>query len=134
MSHTAIHRRPTASAPYHEEVNRLVHALLFGGAAATPAGFEVARVRERDDAIEVTAELPGVSADALEVAIEGTLLTLRWPGGAAERGYGSFLRCIELSGAVDSDRADARLAGDVLTLRLPRAARPPSRAIPVRVA
>ncbi len=88
-------------------------------------------VFETTEAIEVVADIPGVAADSLRVAVRRSTVLLvgaKLPAPAhdgarfhlAERGYGRFARAIRLSGAVDPTRATAVVTSGQLRVTLPR--------------
>jgi HSP20 family protein len=89
-------------------------------------------VHETPDELVVTAALPGVKADDLEITITGQTLTLRGELKAdetverdqylyRERRYGAFSRSLQLPTRVEGDKADADFADGILTLRIPKA-------------
>ena len=88
-------------------------------------------VNQSDDGWELQVELPGVERDAVELAVEDRLLTLKArrepfdPGDAqtlfTEFEDRSFERSFRLAEEVDLDRIEARLASGILTLSLHRA-------------
>jgi HSP20 family molecular chaperone IbpA len=84
-----------------------------------------------DQRVVVTAELPGVSADTLDIAIEGRQLTIKAERPATEPAEGAvWLRrerpaaawawSLRLPWGVESDRVTAALENGILTLTLPR--------------
>ena len=85
-----------------------------------------------EESVMVTAELPGVKAEDLDISVEGGSLTLsgsREPvdlpeGGQVhrrERSHGKFTRSINLPFEVEVDEVEASLKNGLLHLRLPRA-------------
>jgi HSP20 family protein len=89
-------------------------------------------VHETDDALVVSAALPGMKADDVEMTITGQTLTIRGEMKAdeevkrdqylyRERRYGTFSRSIQLPVRVEGDKADATFSDGVLTLRIPKA-------------
>jgi HSP20 family protein len=89
-------------------------------------------VHETDDEIVVTAALPGMKAEDVEITMTGQNLTLRGELKAdeeikrdqylyRERRFGSFSRSIQLPVRVQGERADANFTDGVLTLRIPKA-------------
>ena len=89
-------------------------------------------IYETDDDILLTAALPGLKSDDVEVTITGQNLTLRGDVKAdetvqndqyiyRERRFGSFNRSFQLPVRVDGDRADASFSDGILTLRIPKA-------------
>jgi len=88
-------------------------------------------VREEDNHVVVSAELPGIDQKDLDVTV--TRDSVRIAGEKKheeekeERGYyhretsyGSFERVIDLPSEVDENKADAQFAKGVLTIRLPK--------------
>lgn len=86
-------------------------------------------VAETDTGLEVTAELPGVSEDAVNISIEDRMLVIKGEKKSEtedkkrhvyERSYGSFYRSLALPFAVDPDAVSAQIKDGVLTVSLPR--------------
>ena len=110
-----------------EEVNR-----AFGDQRWTPAAeFPPVNVWRGPDGVVITAEIPGVKLDVVELTVHQNTLTLKGsrspeaPGADAswhrrERSYGPFSRVIELPYAVDADQVKASVLNGVLTIELPR--------------
>ena len=85
------------------------------------------------DALRITAELPGIDRQDVELLVEDDALVLRGEKKLEskseeqgcyrlERAFGSFQRVIPLPDGVDADRAEARFEHAVLTVRLPKIA------------
>jgi len=101
-------------------------------------------VYETEDSYIITAEVPGVSRDQVELAVEDMRLTIRGrrearpaTSGAVhyhqvERGHGAFKRTFEFAEQIDADHVTADLAGGVLTIAIPKVPPPPPRRIEVR--
>ena len=101
-------------------------------------------VYETASAFIVTAEVPGVARDQIDLALEESRLTLRGQRidrhAAAdvlhfhqvERGFGSFTRTFEFADKIDTERVTADLADGVLTITLPKVPPPPARRISVK--
>lgn len=118
----------------------------FGGFSPTAAraAFPPLNLYETPEAFVLTAELPGVAPEDLEVSLEGSTVTLRGERKAppadeasvhrSERLTGSFQRAIDLSVTVDGDKVEAVHRHGVLTLRLPKAAEHRPRQIRVKAA
>jgi HSP20 family protein len=92
-------------------------------------------VAEAKDAIEVTAELPGVDEKDIDLTLSNGVLTIRgekkterdetgkdksWH--VIERSYGSFSRTIALPYDPDSGKVEAKFDKGVLRVRLPKPA------------
>ena len=100
-------------------------------------------VYETADLYVITAEVPGLTRDHIELALEDGRLTIRGrrPDSAGslgtvryhqvERGRGPFSRTFEFVARVDGSRVNAELANGVLTVTLPKLAAPPARKIDV---
>ena len=100
-------------------------------------------VYESDRIIEMTAELPGVAEEDIELSLDGDILTIsgekrdQHPGKKVhftERSYGTFQRSIQLPFAPEPGRLDASSESGVLTIRFPRVEPERSHRIPVGVA
>jgi HSP20 family protein len=101
-------------------------------------------VYETAEMYVVTAEVPGLARDRVELALEEMRLTIRGhrpdhpPASAGtvrfhqvERGRGPFARTFEFAERVDSSRVKADLSEGVLTITLPKLPEPPTRKIEV---
>lgn len=94
--------------------------------------------------VRLTAELPGVEKDDIELTVDDDVLTLRGQKRQEseskedgcyrlERYFGRFQRMIPLPSDVVADGIEATFDKGVLTVRLPKAqADKPGRAIPIR--
>jgi len=144
MRHHPLFRRDVFAEV--EDFARRVDA-LFDAHAAPERGYKpVLDVREGEEGWTLTADLPGLRPDDLDVHWEGDHLVLEGrvgqaPSGDAsddegwtlvrrERGAGHFARRIRFARPVDVDAIEAALTDGVLTVRVPR--RAPTR-VPVTV-
>lgn len=100
-------------------------------------------VYETEHAYVITAEVPGLTRDQVELAVEDSRLTIqgrrevRASAGAihfhqVERGHGAFRRTFEFAEMIDADSVTADLAAGVLTISVPKVPPPPARKIEVR--
>ena len=102
-------------------------------------------VYETQDRYVVAAEVPGLSREHIELALEDSRLTIRGQRTdrnttaddvvhfhQVERGHGAFARTFEFASNIDIEAVSADLTNGVLTVTLPKAARPPARKIEVR--
>ena len=100
-------------------------------------------VYETPDAVVITATLPGIRPDDVEITLTGQTLTLRGdfkPDESVrreqylyqERRYGSFARQIQLPSRVQGDRAEAAFENGLLTLTIPKAEEVKPRQIRIR--
>ena len=109
-----------------DEVNRLFSSYQF----APTAAFPPVKAYANEDGIALTAQLPGVSQDDLDISVFRDTLTLRGkrqPEGTdrqayhrRERGQGEFVRNISLPFSVDPDRVEATIQDGVLRISLHR--------------
>ncbi len=90
-------------------------------------------VSETDKEIVVSAELPGIEPEDINITLEHNMLTLSGEKRAEkeekdkryyrlERSYGSFQRSIPLPEGIDEDKIDASFKHGVLTITLPKTA------------
>lgn len=86
-------------------------------------------IREKDDAYEVEAELPGFERDQIDVTIEGNTLTIRAERKVEEkegtmrrheRRFTRVERSFTLPANVDRDKVEGKLEQGVLHLSLPK--------------
>jgi HSP20 family protein len=101
-------------------------------------------VYETADRYVVAAEVPGLSREHIDLALEESRLTIRGQRidrrttaddvhfHQVERGHGAFARTFEFGSNIDVESVSADLTNGVLTITLPKATRPPARKIEVR--
>lgn len=86
---------------------------------------------EKDDAFEITAELPGLDETNVEIKLANGNLTIKGEKKQeteerkqeyhlSERRYGSFQRTFRVPESVDTDKIDASFKNGVLTVTLPK--------------
>ncbi len=144
--------------PFHalrREIDRLFDDFPFGrpsvdldpfwrrelGFIATPA----VDIAEKDDAYEITAELPGMAEKDVDVSHSGGRLVIKGEKKAeseekkkdyylSERRYGSFQRSFAIPDGVDAARIEAHFKNGLLTVTLPKTpeARQATTTIPVK--
>jgi HSP20 family protein len=82
-----------------------------------------------DEELVITAAVPGMSAEDVDITIEGDTLTIRGEITAPmenvnyiaqERTYGKFVRVLRLNMPLDSERAEATFDKGILTLTIPK--------------
>ncbi|MDE2469125.1 MAG: Hsp20/alpha crystallin family protein [Bradyrhizobium sp.] len=88
---------------------------------------------EKDNAFEITAELPGLDAKNIELSLSDDVLTVKGEKNeekeektkdryVSERRYGSFRRSVQLPSGVDGGKIEANYKSGVLTVTLPKTA------------
>ena len=132
--------RPWAAQPasMFDQLRREMDDVLdrFGGLSATPSErqgvFPAVNLYETADAYMLTAELPGVEADDVQVSLQGSTLTVNGERKIdyatqkdvslhrRERQDGSFRRAFQLPVAIDAEKVEATHRNGVLMLRLPK--------------
>ena len=102
-------------------------------------------VKETAEAFVVKAEVPGMDAKEINIAVTGDILTIRGEKKSereekeenyhlVERSYGSFFRSLTLPAAVDLDKIEARYDKGVLTVTCPKKEEVKPKAIEIKTA
>jgi len=85
-------------------------------------------VRDDEDAYLLTAFVPGLTAEALNIQVLDDTVSLEGEYQSDENQYllselptGAFHRTLRLPTELDADKAEAKIENGVLTLRLPKA-------------
>lgn len=118
--------------------------LIFGGednfgfgeafrrVARTAPWVPSASVEEQEERLVIALEVPGVSEDSVEIALENNILTISGEKQQEkaetegkfhirERSFGSFRRTFHLPRTIRFQDITADMANGVLTIRLPKA-------------
>ncbi|MEN6451943.1 MAG: Hsp20/alpha crystallin family protein [Thermoguttaceae bacterium] len=117
-----------------DEMDRLLTGFLGPAEGILPGMFRnqpAANVWEREDALVVEMEIPGVKNDQLDLSVTGDELSIRIQRQEEaeegvtfhrrERPVGNLNRVIHLPCDVDADRVEAQIRDGVLTITLPKA-------------
>lgn len=126
------------------EMNRLFEGVVPRRLRSAPS-YPAMNVWSNQEGALITAEVPGVQPEHIDISVVGETLTLTGERLAPEvgedaryhrqeRGYGKFSRSIELPFRVDADQVQATFNQGVLQIRLPRAEEDKPRKISVQVA
>jgi HSP20 family protein len=121
---------------FQEEMNRMFNEFFRGGTGgeqgwAAGAWTPPVDIYETDDALVLTAMLPGVSKDDVSIEVHNNTLLLRGerkPAGAVaderyyrrECVYGPFQRSFVLPATVDQTKVQATYHDGILELHLPK--------------
>ena len=119
--------------------------LLGGTSAPITSSFPALNLYSGDEGVILTAELPGVEMDDLEITVLGETLTLSGSRNMGEieedvtyhrreRSQGQFTRTVELPFRVDGDNVEAKFSNGVLHILLPRVEEEKPRKITVKTA
>lgn len=114
-----------------------------GGRAGAVSTYPALNIWEDVEALHIEAELPGFELKDLEIYVTGgsqfTIKGRRQPTAPdkaqwhrQERGYGSFVRVLNLPFAVNQEKVDARLENGILSLDLAKAESAKPRKIQVK--
>jgi len=113
------------------EMNRLLASLPTSAGSAAAPGYPAMNVWTNEDGAILTAELPGVNVDNINISVVGDTLTLsgnrqpdEMPEKATyhrrERAHGRFSRVFRLPFPIESDKVEASFEKGVLRISLPR--------------
>ena len=117
------------------EVNRVFDDVFRGiGMGPSDEGGNAMKapridIDESDEVIHISAELPGVPKDAVDVSIDNDVLTIRGEkrcerkderAHVTERFYGTFQRSIQLPFTPEPDQVQADFENGVLKITLPK--------------
>ena len=121
---------------FQDEMNRMFNEFFRGGSGGeaswgTYTWAPPVDIYETDDALVLTADLPGVPKDAVSIEIHQNTLMLRGERKPAaevpadrdhrvERAYGTFQRSFVLPTLVDQEHVQATYRDGILELRLPK--------------
>ena len=85
-------------------------------------------IREEEDAYILSALVPGLQAEALNIQVLGNVVSIEGEYQAEETEYllnelpnGSFRRTLRLPAEIEADKVEAKIVDGVLTLNLPKA-------------
>lgn len=120
----------------HEEMDRIFDDFLPQLSENRDGGVRLGALAsvdlsETDDALELTADLPGMEEEDIDVMLRDGALVIRGERKdereekrknyyRSERAYGAFSRTIDLPCEVDGDAVEAKFKKGVLTVRLPK--------------
>ena len=149
MTIARVSRRPAALSPWREMENASLRLnRLFGLAGNGPGSADgwspAVNVEETEDALLLSAELPGMNIEGIEIEVKDNILTVQgekkdlneeqegrryhlW-----ERSFGSFRRTFTLPRTVVTDDISAEFEDGVLFIQLPKAPEAKSRKIAIK--
>lgn len=117
----------------------------FASVAAAGAPYPAVNIWQGEEAVAVTAELPGVDPADLDISTKDNVLTIsgerkapELPEGArwhrSERPYGKFIRAIRLPFPASEKQVEARLTNGVLRVVIARPEEDRPRKIQIKAA
>jgi HSP20 family protein len=114
------------------EMGRLMESFAPWQGWRLPRHFPALNLYDASDRYLVTVEVPGLTADQIDISITSGMLTLRGarvpPDSVGddqyrrqERPFGTWSRTLGLPTRIDADRVTATLALGILSIELPKA-------------
>ena len=145
-----MYRRYRVPTVWHEmdrlqsEMNRMFQVNYPNRLRPAPA-YPALNVWTNEESLNVTAEVPGVRPEDIDISVVGDTLTLsgtRKPEELddnaryhrQERGYGEFTRTLQLPFPVDVEKVEATFRNGVLLVAMPRSEEDKPRKITVKSA
>ncbi|MDZ7641348.1 MAG: Hsp20/alpha crystallin family protein [Desulfurivibrio sp.] len=152
MTLTRFYEQPGFRNPWadFERMRRDFDTLFRGWPGDSPGApgatvFPALNVSEDENTVYVRAEIPGVKAEELDIAVEGDTLTIKGERrleagtGEAKGSYhrreietGRFSRALTLPGRIDHQRVTASACNGILLITLPKAEETKPRRIEVK--
>ena len=128
---------------FKREMDRVFEDFFSGWGARKGEFIPPVDVHETESDVVVTMEVPGLSANEIDISVSNDVITVRGEkkseheekGGGyhvVERSYGRFQRSVPLPTAVVSDKAEAKCQDGVLTVSLPKAEQAKARRIEIK--
>ena len=118
-----------------------------GATAQLQAWFPALDMYEKDNALFVTLDVPGVKLESLDISYEKNVLTISGSRNAnekqadgefkvyaAERGSGEFSRSVRLPQFVDAEKIEAHVESGVLRVTIPKSPSSLPRKISIKAA
>jgi len=123
-------------------MDRLLGTQTGRGLFGAQRDFPPVNLHETPDDYVVTAEVPGVKAEDIDITVVGDSLTIKGKREAdvdrdkvschrQERDFGSFARTLALPAAIAGDKVEATYVNGVLQVKLPKAEEAKPRVIKV---
>jgi len=128
----------------HSEMDDMFSQVFSNLPEAARFREPLADIRETDNEVKVTVELPGVRKEDINVHVEGDVLAIEAASEAVsekeeggfyrrERGYSSFRRAFSLPSEVHPDRSKAMFRNGILEVALPKKSTGKSGVFSIRV-
>jgi len=113
------------------QLQREMNRLFSNVGQKSPQDYPAINIWEKDRTAIVTAELPGIDPEKMDISVAGDVLTVAATLAGApltegevylrqERGTGSFKRNIKLPYPVNAQAVEAKYEKGVLIIKLPR--------------
>ncbi len=143
---TVKRSKETRMARFQDSMSEMFGRLFgeFGvGGGPGEGWFPPMDMAERDDAVVIKADLPGMTAEQIEISVQGNTLVVTGEKQEKteekeesyyhiERRVGTFRRVVALPSEVKADKVQAAYKDGVLTITLPKSEQAKAKKIPVR--
>jgi HSP20 family protein len=117
--------------PEMMQLQREMNRLFSNMGQKLPQDYPAINIWEKDQTIVITAELPGIDLEKMDISVAGDILTIAVEAQSAplspgevylrqERGTGSFRRNVQLPFQVNAQNVQAKYEKGVLIITLPR--------------
>ena len=124
-------RKLSGVIPEMLQLQREMNRLFSSVGQKSPQDYPAINIWEKDQTAVVTAELPGIDTEKMDISGSGDILTIAATVDATslaegeiylrqERGIGSFKRNIQLPFQVNSQQVEAKYDRGILIITLPR--------------
>jgi HSP20 family protein len=133
--------------PLYDDMQKAFEGMLADWPAQLRGAAPLVRIdcSETPEAIELTAELPGLTDKDVAVELAGDLITISGEKRAqsdrkdkgytlSERSYGAFARSIRLPSDIDASKSEATFANGVLKVTVPRKTKVKAQKVEVKAA
>ncbi len=138
-----VHYKPVnLFSQFNDEMNRHFSTTREGAANQEHDWIPAVDIREEDNRYLLTADIPGVNRDDVEITLEEGVLTVKGERKTEtevtetgyrrrERSYGTFLRQFTLPDTVDASNISASAEDGVLKITIPKQEKPEARKITI---
>jgi len=124
-------RKLSGIMPEMMELQREMNRLFSTVGQKSPQDYPAVNIWEKDQTAVVTAELPGIDPEKMDISVSGDVLTVAATLAGTplaegevylrqERGIGSFKRNIQLPFQVNTQAVEAKYEKGILIIKLPR--------------
>ncbi len=124
-------RKLSGVMPEMLQLQREMNRLFSNVGQRSPEEYPAINIWEKDHTAVVTAELPGIDPEKMDISVEGDIMTIAAAAAVAspeegkmylrqERGIGNFKRNIQLPFQVNPEAVEAKYEKGILIITLPR--------------
>jgi HSP20 family protein len=129
---------------FNEFMGRSLHQMA-DETSASGSWSPAVNILEKHEGIVITADLPGLRSEDVDVTVDNGVLTIRGQRNfeeasegetyhRVERWYGSFERSFSIPNSVDPSKIEARFVNGEMTVTLPKREESKPRSVKVKIA